>query len=88
MSPLASGFFHFSCITAMKASLYMKNSPTVVPVVWSVDGPVGQLGVEPLPKVQSKSSRPTDRFALGTFSHVQKLFSSKSQLPAEKKMVK
>lgn len=52
-----------------------------VPVVWSLDGPVCQLGVEPLPSVQSKSSRPTDLFALGTLSQVQKLFCSKSQLP-------
>ena len=61
------------------------NLPTDVPVVWSVDGPVCQLGVDPLPNVQSKSSRPTDLFALGTLSQVQKLFCSKSQLPVFKK---
>lgn len=53
------------------------------PVVWSVDGPVWKLGVDPLPNVQSKSSSPNDLLPLGTLSQEQKLFSSKSQLPAK-----
>ena len=65
---------HYTCFPHYNHNNWSLDLPAEEFVVWSLDGPVPKLVVEPLPRSQSKSS------VLGTLTQVQ-VPNSKLQSP-------